>query len=466
MKTFFLTLMLIFALGQIIFCQSLNASVFAANYLFDSIDLSVSKKNPTFHNLNTTFAPQKLSGGFITLENAMVNKPDFWGTINYGDPLKKNWTGYPINWRNVLTSMHNAGINTIIIKYLAVQQSSNEPAYFYKKDDENYGPVKDILDNAKALNMQVYLGLWDWDKFSAQRISNKILFGPRSTTNLNDPSDALSHTKEVAGDIWNLYKKHPAFAGWYIPLEVWNIDDQSLEGDVPASKLLNSFYSQVSKYCKIEIAKNEKDDSLKVAAKAKKIAISPFFNITDTSMSTKTAEEITPIYVKILTSSGIDLLIPQDSVVINGIDDRSAAYLLSFHNAVDIVNKNKSDRNSPIDFWINIESFDTSANPVVPASIARIKKQFCIARKANPGSYVTFDYYHYMNPDVSDCHFDQATGKQTIVSTNDSICVNRFSDKAIKSNHAARKQLYDDYLKNFANQKFDLSNSDCEILKY
>jgi hypothetical protein len=367
-------------------------------------ELTASKNilNLTQGSVNKTeiTLPLQLKGGFIEYKNSMMGFGESWGSLSYKpEVLPQHWTPYPIDWDKVLESMRRAGMDTIIIKSLAVPSKVDGKDHtdrFYKPIKVgnkliDAGPTEKILTYADKHQMKVYIGLWEDKKFGYIHINEEYLFGPRPPNNPNDPRDAVGHNKQIAQEVWPLYREHASFVGWYIPQEIWNIPERAYTGNKPTTELLNRFFREITQYCKITLASN------------KEVAISPFFSTAKAQWNTEKPSDITPNYIKILDNSGIDILMLQDRVGVNGLDKKLDVYFQAFRDAVDSIN---GKRNQPaIQFWVNLENFEGDQ----PAKIERIKKQFCLERRFNPSKFVTFDFYHFMNPEVPDC----CTGSQT-----------------------------------------------------
>jgi hypothetical protein len=165
-----------------------------------------------------------------------------------------------------------------------------------------------------------------------------------------------------------------SFKGWYISLEPWNF-----VGDSTRAKILNEFLTSVTATCK------EMD---KKRGKNKPIALSIFFNKNLTS-----ADDVVAIYGdEVLKKSGVDILLLQDSLAVNGWSEDYVPVMQKYFAAF----KTVSERNN-MKFWVLAENFEPEHHAT---SIERLTAQLT-AEEAYTSTFVTFDYYHYMNPLVS-----------------------------------------------------------------
>jgi hypothetical protein len=385
----------------------------------------------------TAQAVPKLTGGFIEYRNSMRNFNDHWGTLPYEHPAKI-WTPYPVDWAEVVRSMHRAGMDTIIIKRSAVQRAdlpvpstAAEADYeFYRVDDKDptkdIGPTEAILTAADQNKMEVYIGLWEDDKFEDADLSETYL------------KVAAEKNRELARKLWPLYRRHESFKGWYVPNEPWNIPSKAMAGDKLKTKLVRDFFKSISEFCKKDLRSG------------KKVAAAAYFE-PKIEAHTTTPEDTAESYKVILDGSGLDILMLQDGVGVRGWDQLKE-FFRAYRAAVEHVN-DKRPHSQKLLFWSDLENFAGQA----VADVGRIRRQLNEEREF-VSKFVTFDYYHYMNPVVPDCRItvEGAVTKQTVcqgVEPGCGMCRDRFGvgnarpeSDVVVAPLAERKRLYDDYI--------------------
>lgn len=121
------------------------------------------------------------------------------------------------DWRNVVRSMHEVGMDIIVVQELFRNESYNGnhsialgcyagkayyPSAFYpgRMDIACQDPLEAIMTQADSLGMQVFpgIGLFDWFDFS---------------------KESLQWHKLVAKEVWDRYGHHPSFYGFYVSEE-------------------------------------------------------------------------------------------------------------------------------------------------------------------------------------------------------------------------------------------------------
>jgi hypothetical protein len=295
-----------------------------------------------------------LNGGYIEYWNNMLDRPK-------------------AEWESVLGKMREVKMTTVILKHLVYKESlssgGNEHSFIVPKEASKSSelgatdPTKLILEYADGKDhaMDVYVGLWEDQNWS------------ESTFNVDYLKDAKKKNIELVKRISALYGDHPSFKGWYITLEPWNFVDPG------KAVILNDFIKAVSAECRKEDKKRNKK---------RQIAIAAYFN-----MNLASPEETEKIYSeKVLKNAGIDILLLQDSIAVNGWnEDKNPVLSKYFEKFRAAANKNGAQ------FWALVENFEPGHRAT---TIERIKEQFR-AEKDYASTFITFEYYHYMNPLVS-----------------------------------------------------------------
>ena len=170
----------------------------------------------------------KLSGGFIQYQGATT-------------ALSKD------DWLRVCQAMLNIGLKTVILQQTEFQDGETVTSYIPRKKGE-LDPTDIILKFADDKKMNVFVGLRyvkQWDTIRK---------------NEGEATKQLDANKLLASKVWDRYKKHPSFAGWYLPQELANYgysDDEIA--------ILKGFFEALSKHCT-------------TLANGKGVAISPYFN--------------------------------------------------------------------------------------------------------------------------------------------------------------------------------------------
>jgi hypothetical protein len=291
------------------------------------------------------------------------------GYIEYWNNMLSTSKG---EWENVLNNMRAAHMNTIVLKHLVYKDPQGiEHLFVVPKDAKKSSelgatdPTRLILDYADSTNhpMDVYVGLWEDQAWSDSAFNTDYLkMAKEKNANLIERLSAL-------------YGNHPSFKGWYISLEPWNFGN-----DVTRINILNDFLKTVTSSCKGADKKN---------GKTRQVAFSIFFN-----QSLASASDMSMIYGDgVLKNSGVDILMLQDSIIINGWSPDYVPVLKQYFEAGRLA----SQRNN-MQFWAVVENFEPSHHST---GMERLAAQLS-AEAEYPSKLVTFDYYHYMNPVASD----------------------------------------------------------------
>lgn len=372
--------------------------------------------------------PMKLAGGFIEYQNSMMNFGEHWGDLSYPGH-RPRWMAYPIDWPDVLQSMRDIDMDTVILKRLRVQQQPDPTrppvtSDFYRETNgSDAGPTPQVLHEAQTRQMQVYVGLHEEDGFQLKHLDRTYLIGGGIT----DPGSVLGKNAAVARDVWRLYGAAPSFSGWYVPQELWNFADPS--GD--RASLLNEFFSTLTTFLRGGLA--AATPHLQSKAARMRIATSPYFNREypgHSSYPLSGPAEVRRTFGTILGGSGVDVLMIQDSLSVKGYDDDLFG---AFADAA---------RDAGVEWWANVENFDPAQRP---ASIHRFSEQICQVAAHGPAKLVTFDFYHYMNPVLPDCCPGPGGLPVPCGGTPAGVCTDRWDFPVVSAPLPLRKALYDDY---------------------
>jgi hypothetical protein len=332
------------------------------------------------------------------------------------------------------------GMDTVLIQALFSEDSGKHPFIVLSRgtinpDNPRYSadmvlskedPTDAILTYADGHGMNVYVGLW------MQELRFETAAG--SSADLDKfLKDAARKSTAAAELAWNLYHRHPSFRGWYIAYELWNFPFNSDRDRDKKQETLRQFLGSVAAKCDELNGRKEADGK----GVDRPVAVSAFFNPWF-NQSVAGPPITADTYKSVLTGSGIDTLILQDSVgakCLGGevLDDGKSAereeikrrtmpeYLRAFHEAA----KAAGTPSHPIQLWDDVEAYETVSGrcptdrpeaslPFKPSNITRLKWQFDVATldpmtgqpyvdfETNQpiqlfDRFVVFDSFHYMN---------------------------------------------------------------------
>ncbi len=284
-------------------------------------------------------APARLSGGFIQYQDWMMKLT-------------------PNQWRRELSAMRKIGAKVIILQGLAANQQS-----FISQPDSN-DPTTIILKYADQHHIKVFLGLLSVDSWWNHTMDAAYL------------SRLAQRESDFAGKVWHRYRSYRAFAGWYIPTELW---DGSWNSEQVAA--LNRFLLRISAEC------HRLSDKLPVA-------ISPFYS------GTLTPPQFQALYQKMLHRAGIQIVMLQDGVGARNLGEAILQRVVPYFQAME-----KACKSDHVKLWANAESFhiehgtpvNTGSTQFVPASISRLIQQLQM-EAPYVQRIITFDLFHYMSP--------------------------------------------------------------------
>jgi hypothetical protein len=281
---------------------------------------------------------ERFTGGFIQLSETSVNSPT-------------RLTAW--QWRDVLASMKAAGLKTVVIQYAAIRIGVDDYCFMKKGTDA----VETILVEAGKLgDMRVFVGLWNVD-FPTGEFNEKFF---------KTAEEESIKTLKVAWDE-RRYGSHNSFAGWYIPIEAWNF-----KPDADKVKLLGGFLGAVRNACK--------------ARTPKPVAFCIYFN----PAGFATPAQTTAVYKEVLAKAMADIMMLQDGVGEFGYSEADCrAYFAAC----------KAACGTTTQFWADLECFTRVGEDRTPGTADRLARQIA-AVKDTTETFVTFEFFHYMNPNA------------------------------------------------------------------
>lgn len=264
------------------------------------------------------------------------------------------------DWLTELEAMKQAGMKDIFLQWLQY----DEHRFYVVRGPQN-DPTDIVLKHAEKLGLRVHVGL----RFTEQWW--KAWDDPTFLKNL-----AALNTR-FATKIWRRYGKSPAFAGWYIPFEVGN-----LEADDEDITLVGNFFATLATACR------------KLAPKLP-VSASLFFTEKQSPAVAKA------VFEKLIPAMHVDILLVQDGVGANNWDGRAEQVLPPYFKAIaDGAAKSKPKP----EVWAIIENFRTTrdangaATGRVPGNVTGIQEQIKATTAAGVEKRVFFDFFHYMSP--------------------------------------------------------------------
>ncbi len=329
-----------------------NSATQASNQTIYADDL---RQSTTYSMPNSGSA--LLDGVFIQLWNTAVCQCGQWTQAE---------------WNTAFQEMKNVNMNKVIVQFGVYEDVAwYQPSSLAYVNSDN-PTIERILNAANSQSMDVVLGLYfhsDWNT------SDKSL--PSTYSNL------LTKQEEVIDEIWSLFASNSAFAGWYIPQEINDLEWKTSGNQ----NLLFNWLKDVSDYAK------GKDVS-------KTVSIAPFFG------PYLPADVVETWYNTLLAvATNIDVIYPQDGVGTTRTD--ADVDVPQYYQTI----KNACDANG-VTFGATIENFEqTNGWPInnnpfsaISASIDRFKLQIWEADQYTT-DIIAFSRY-YMQPILNQTLFD------------------------------------------------------------
>ncbi len=256
----------------------------------------------------------------------------------------------PNQWHRELDALAKAGIRTIILQRLQAGSTS-----FLPQNGHGIDATRIVLEYAQRHHMQVMLGLAEDDGWW------RSLLDPEYLARLLKTNTGLAQT------VWERYGASPAFAGWYIPQEPWDI--QARDDQIAA---LAGYFASIASTCR-------------ALSGGKPVAIAPFFS---TLLSPDGFQQL---YTQFLAHASVDLVMLQDGVGARNWDHDLEARIIPYFAAM-----RQACTANGVTLWSDLELFRTQSG-FHPASIARIRRQFT-AEAPYVRCFAVFDAFHYLSP--------------------------------------------------------------------
>ncbi|NPV79931.1 MAG: DUF4434 domain-containing protein [Firmicutes bacterium] len=275
----------------------------------------------------------------------------FSGTFLQLDAGNAIWS--EAQWDEEFASMKRLGMNILIVQWAATP----EQVYYPAKDlpGRRYvpSPLDIVMQKAEKYGFLVYLGPYMNEAWWSCYMDASFV------------EQELAITARVAGELYSLYGRSPAFAGWYLPYEINASAVSAPAARHYAARLLRQAV-----------------DLLHGITPNKPVTISPFF---DRQLSIDMFESW---WKEALTGSGITTVFLQDGVgTQRGISPEIAAqYFAAMRRATAAAG---------IRLWGDLEIFVESTWTSAPWE--RVKSQM-VAEAPHVEGFVIFEYNHYMSP--------------------------------------------------------------------
>lgn len=255
-------------------------------------------------------------------------------------------------WEREFEAMRTAGLHTVILQWT----QADEKNLFDRPD-----PFPQLLDIARQRAMRVVFGLrhdgrW-WHEWG------------RAEYLQEEARASVSLVQEVH----RRYGKHPAFAGFYIPYEIWDASFTE-EQTTQMAGLLRT----IGRACR-------------QVARDKPVFLAPFF------AGLLSPERFEQLWLNLLVDRPVDVVALQDGVGARGWDEEIERRVPPYFAAMQ-----RACRQRKVKLWCDLECFrltnnDPSRPSFAPASAERVIRQL---KAVSPyvERVVTFDFYHYMSP--------------------------------------------------------------------
>lgn len=258
----------------------------------------------------------------------------------------------PEQWEREATAMQTAGLRIIILQWIQADGKN-----LYEPPD----PFPQLLDIAHQQKMQVVFGLRHDSRWWREWGNAEYL--------LAEARESIA----VARAVHRLYGKHPVFAGFYIPYEIW--DGSFTKAQVAQ---MTQFLRTVGYACR-------------QIAPSKPVFVAPFF------AGLLPPERFEQLWLALLKDKPVDVVALQDGVGARGWDEEIEKRVPPYFAAMQ-----KACRQRGVKLWCDLECFRLTNNvpsrpAFAPASAERIVRQL---KAVSPyvERVVTFDFYHYMSP--------------------------------------------------------------------
>jgi hypothetical protein len=248
-----------------------------------------------------------------------------------------------------LDAVREAGMRLLIVQRLAVGPRSFIP------ETGAPDPTELLLSSADKHDMQVFLGLVEDGRWWQTPFDQSFL------------DELTQRSIDIARKARDQYGKHPSFAGWYIPLETWDV--------CPHDKieLVAGVFRRIAEGCR-------------ALTPDKPVGFAPFYT------GFVKPKDFAALYEKFLPAAKLDILMLQDGVGARGWDDKVET-VKPYFKAMQKVCKDNN-----VQLWADVENFTKNFKPCAPE---RLTKQLQI-ESPYVSKMVTFEFFHYMSPNRGD----------------------------------------------------------------
>lgn len=264
----------------------------------------------------------------------------------------------PAQWAQELDVMRAVKIHTIILQWTQADGKN-----LFDPPD----PFPAILELARQRRMKFIFGLRHDSRWW------------REWGNAEYLREEARESVALAREVHRRYGKHPAFAGFYIPYELW--DGSWTETQV---ENLRELLRTIGGACR-------------QLAPGKPVFLAPFF------AGLLPPERFEQLWLKLLQGRPVDVVALQDGVGARGWDEQIEERVPPYFAAMQ-----RACRQQGVKLWCDLECFRlTNADPsrpqFAPASAERVMRQL---RVVSPyvERVVIFDFYHYMSPYRGEAH--------------------------------------------------------------
>lgn len=255
-------------------------------------------------------------------------------------------------WARELDAMRTAKIHLLVVQWV---QSDGYNLF------EPPDPFPLLLDLARQRGMRVLFGLRHDSRWWRECTDAEYL------RQEGEASIAL------ARQVHHRYGRHPAFAGFYIPYELW--DGAFTEAQIARFRDL---LQRVGSACR-------------QLAPGKQVLLAPFFT------ATLSPARFEALWLQLLQHRPVDVVALQDGVGARGWDEQIEQRLPPYFAAM-----RRACQRRRVALWSDLECFRLANNDpdrprFVPASAERLLRQL---KAVSPyvERVITFDFYHYMSP--------------------------------------------------------------------
>ena len=160
----------------------------------------------------------------------MKIKATFLDEISHDIP-HQNWG--PKEWDADFAYMKDIGIEMVVLIRSGYKRWQTFPSKVLSKKEKCYTPPIDLVELFLSLSdkygMQFYFGLYD---------SGRYWVDPEFWLNGSYERE-VEVNKELIDEVWNTYRHHKSFAGWYLSQECSRNNGKIIE-----------MFAQLGRYCK------------------------------------------------------------------------------------------------------------------------------------------------------------------------------------------------------------------------